>query len=123
MSKIKLLSKIKSVDENSTHELCGIMNDNRIVYNDSGIKTTLIFDDKLYMSRETDDYKFEFIFLDSKSSKGKYTLKLYNNSIDVDINTSSLVLLPNVIKLKYELLIDGENCGLFDFELKYEKVE
>lgn len=120
MSKIKIFTKLDSPDEKVVKEFKGILNNNKLVYTDDSVKTTIVLNDDLLMTRENDDYKFEFIFKDKSVTKGYYTLKMYNTSMDLEIKTYKLEINENFFKVEYELLIDDEDKQKFIFELNYE---
>lgn len=120
MSKIKLSLKIKSPDIEEDKKISGIINNNRIVYTDNGIKTTIVLAEPLYLSRENDDYKFEFYFDSNRITTGKYTLKMYNTSMPLKIRTLKQQYELHSLKLKYDLCMEEEECGIFEFNLKYE---
>lgn len=120
--KINIFMKLISEDEKINKKLCGIINDNRIVYIDGDIKTTIILDDKLSLVRENKDYKFSFVYNNKKMSKGSYILNTYNYSIPLDIYTNELIIENNYVKIDYHLWIDQVDCGNFLFELKYENM-
>src|SRR5574344_2406693 len=118
MSKIKLKLSLKTSNNSYNKEINGIFNDNRIVYNDDGIKTTISLDN-LSIERENVDYKLELIF--SEKPVGKYLLKKFNKIIDLDLKPQEFKINDNKITIKY--YINFEEYELFEYKIEYNIIK
>lgn len=114
--KIFLKIKLKTNEEIITKETTGLKVDNKIIYSESNITTTITLnEDNIILTRENNEYKITLNFNNNKSI-GEYYLKGYNK-FDLNIKLNKLEIKNNFIKIKYELNDDD-----ILFECHYEEV-
>lgn len=111
--------KLISNEDSITKKISGIINNNRIIYIDDNIKTTIVLDDVISMKRESEEYIIEFIFDKKSKTKGTYKLLKHNISLDLEIDTLNIVNNKGLLVLEYHLLLSDEDKGIYKLELKY----
>ena len=98
-------------------EARGIINNNRLIFNDGNYDINIqIIDDYLIMKRENKEIISEMNF--NQKSSCKYFLKKYNKYVTFDIELIKLVIKENNIELVYKIEDD-----IFNFNLHYEVIK
>ena len=99
----------------------GILNDNKLVYKEEDISVTILLkDNKIEMKRKSHDYCIELSFCEHKPSLGMYYLKEYNQNLELQIETLSLLHNEQRIDIEYILSMEKETVGHFIFSLELE---
>lgn len=119
MSKINIDLKLTSSNEVINKKISGIFNNNRIIYIDDNIKTTIILDEILTLKRESKEYIINLIFDNNKSSE--YILVDHNIKIPLNLKIVEIIRKNNYLKLKYQLDVQEEN-SIYELELNYKKI-
>lgn len=102
--KIKVKSCLKNINENieEKNETNAIKNKNKITYHDNfSINKINIYDNKIMLVRENDDFIHTFNFEINKETTSEYYIKEYASSIEVKIKTTKLVITDNKIEINY----------------------
>lgn len=102
--KIKVKSCLKNINENTEEksETNAIKNKNKITYHDCfSINKINIYDNKIMLVRENDDFIHTFNFEINKETTSEYYIKEYASSIEVKIKTTKLVITDNKIEINY----------------------
>lgn len=118
--KIKVKSCLKNINENTEekNETNAIKNKNKITYHDSfSINKINIYDDKIMLVRENDDFIHTFNFEINKETTSEYYIKEYASSIEVKIKTTKLVITDNKIEINYIIKESNEEYNyILDME-------
>ncbi len=112
MSKIYIKLELTSDNASYLYEGFAIKKNNKIIYNDEGIMTSILLGDTIWLSRKK-DYEIKMGFLSNAKIKGTYIIP--EGKFDLVTETKDLKLLENSIKIKYKLMIN--NAFIDDFEL------
>lgn len=123
MSHIKGIVNLKKDNEIIYDNLLikGIIVDDRIIYKENNISVTIYdFDNTIKMKRSTNEYIIELNFINSKTAIGTYYLIEYEKTIDLNIDTFKLIISNNKLSLDYNLKMNTELIGHFNFSLEYE---
>lgn len=117
--KIKLKGYLKNINQNTTEiiDVNAIKNKNTINYkiNDILHKIT-IKNNKLFLSRNNNEYSYELIFELNKETNTEYYIKELNTSIDIRIKTTKLLIKDNKIEINYTV-IDSDEKYLYLIEM------
>ncbi len=124
MSKIKLNTSLKTCEEETSFQTLGVIIDNKITYKEEDVMVTLLqFDNKILLTRRSEDYTIDFDFQLNKKTKGVYNIKKLNYQIPLEIKTVELKNSNNNIIIKYLLKMNNEEIDLFKFKLVYEVIK
>lgn len=118
MGKTKFKSKIDS--QNEKYIICGncIYNNNKILYKEKDIKVTiLVFNNKIEMIRECNDYKIHLYF--EKDSVTQSTYQLFGGNKTFNLETKTEVLDINEDKIQIDYILEDNR---FSYILEMEKV-
>ncbi|MBQ9011877.1 MAG: DUF1934 family protein [Bacilli bacterium] len=116
MSKVKIKCTLKSKDTTHTYEGKGVLNNNTIIYNDSGVNTKIILSDIIWLKRKK-DYEITLGFSNNKSVKGTYIMK--EGKMITETDTIFLKKEKNSIKIKYNLKINKVLVDTFELNFKF----
>ncbi len=117
MAKIK--GRIKINNQNIMF-FKGIMNKNHITYKENDILVTIdIYENKIVMKREKDDYNAILSLIQNKVTKNKYNIKNIG-IVFINIKTLKLIIDNNFISIEY-LIIDSNET--FNYQIEYELLE
>lgn len=121
MSKIVINSNIKS---NSTNEILNnkkaIMKDDKISYQDAGINTSInVKKEEITLIRENDEMKITLKFKKNKKINSFYEIKDLKLKIEVMVDTKTLSITNNSIKINYDLYMNGEFSDNFNYDLEW----
>ena len=119
MSKINIDLKLTTNEDKISKKISGIIDQNRIVYIDDNIKTTILLDEIITLTRETEDYKIKLVFDNKESSE--YILLKYNTVLPIIAKIIKKTIEDNYLYIKYQLNIQNENT-IYELELKYKKI-
>lgn len=116
MSKIKIKTVLKSTETIHEYNGFGIFNGNKITYIDNNIKTSIVLDDIISLTRNS-DYQINLNF------KLKETLEgYYQNSygkINFKVKTKYLKNIDNLLEIHYSLFHEDNKISDFEFILEY----
>lgn len=122
MLKIRIHSAVISPEETITKEAIGILQDNKIIYKEDNVDVTiLIFDNKIRLSRVSEQYELNMEFIKDEEVPGNYIIEK-NINIDLKTKTNILKIDKSNIIIEYELKLADEEIGRFNFEIKYEVI-
>ncbi len=116
MSKIKVKSILKSNDGKYIFEGKGIKKDNKIIYNDNGVMTTITLGDEVYLERKK-DYLLKMGFCTYNSLKGTYIIP--EGNLEVKTVTKELKQSEGELKIVYSMEINNELIRDFELNLYY----
>lgn len=111
MSKIKIKYSVKNSNETISNECLGILNDNRITYNDNGVMT-IINIDLLELSRTTNEYEIKMLFNDNIC----YVIN-DEGTLNIDLELKTKKIDKNKIYIEY--ILSNE---IYYYELEYEVI-
>lgn len=124
MVKIKINSSLKTNEDIVLGEFLGTFDENKIFYQEDNINVTILVEDnKIKMSRTTNDYVIELNFALDQITKGIYDIKNHNIKMDLEVKTNILEINNNKLFIEYELKLNDEDMGVFSFEIKYEVIQ
>ena len=116
MNTKKINVVIKNNDEISEFSYDAIVNNWKIEYIENNLKTSLFIKDIVKLKREDDDMLLEIDFIPNEKSKGSYKSKKENINIELEIITDYVIILENVIIIKYKVLTTQQNV-IFKLEM------
>ena len=100
----------------------GILKNNQIIFFDNNIKVTIcLYNNKIKMTRQCNDYNLEMNFEKFLTINSFYDIKDIG-VIDIKIKTLNLLIKDNQIFLEYKMYLDKE-AKLFKYNLEYEVIE
>lgn len=106
------------------HFIKGSIVNGKIIYKENDILVKIQRKiDKIYLNRNHNDYKIEFVFEIGKKQVGKYILKKENIELEISIISKSIIEEIQSIKIEYTLFIDHEKINDYIWVLKYEVIE
>ena len=104
MAKKEIEVVLKTNDNIIKNNILGIVNNTTIKYNDGGVIVVITTqEDRISMSRTTDEYQLILNFIKDKEELGSYLLKETNAKFDILVKTKILEINDNNIKIVYEL--------------------
>lgn len=100
-----------------------IYNDSKLSYKDDidSIKIT-INKDNIIMIKENIDSKITFNFIKNKKTNLEYYIKMFNSYLDGQLLTNELIIDKDKINIKYELWIQDEYIGKYEYEVNIKEV-
>lgn len=122
MPKIKIQTKLKTSDNQISSETFGIYQNDKIIFIENNVKNILKLNESKFI-RETTDYKIELAFSNLNNTKGIYLIKNRDIKMDLYIKTNEYIINDSEIFINYDLKIERENMGNFDYHIKYEVVK
>ena len=106
MSKIRIRHCLKKENEKIGNSCLGIFRDNKIIYNDNNITTTLDIN-KLILTRKNNEYEINLYLLEEKANitinEGKMNLELKLLNKEINENNIKIEYILNDEKIIYEL--------------------
>ncbi len=111
MSKIKIKYNLKNSNQNLNNECLGIINNNKIIYSDNGITTT-IDKEKLIITRKNNDYEIKLHILEEKGY-----IDIKEGTIELKLKIITKILESNKINIEYLL-----NKEKYIYEVEYEVI-
>ena len=116
MSKIKIKAILKTPEEIHEYSGYGILNKNKITYIDNNIKTSIVFDNVISVTREA-NYQIKLFFANKKDLEGYYQ----NNYGIIKLKTKTKYLKNdnNYLKINYSLFHGKDKISDFEFILEY----
>ena len=111
MSKIKIKYNLKNSNQNLNNECLGIINNNKIIYSDNGITTT-IDKKKLIITRKNNDYEIKLHILEEKGY-----IDIKEGTIELELKIITKILESNKINIEYLL-----NKEKYIYEVEYEVI-
>lgn len=121
--KIFIKTTLKSMEEETSYEGYGILTENKIVYTENGVRTTIkVEQDKVSMKRNHDTYELLLHWDKKKKTDGIYKIYELHSEIHLQIETNMLELSSQEIKVKYQLKQE-DVIGNYEFHLTYEVKE
>ncbi len=122
MSKIIVKACVKENGEEIGHkiETQGILNNNKINYCDGDICVTInIFNNKIEMTRKSNDYTLYLNFIEGKKMDGYYYLNSMKTNLKLAVTTNRLAISPGNIEVEYRLNDSYTPEKSYFFSLKY----
>lgn len=123
MVKISLKTSLKSKQEKEPiiYIGAGIFDVDKIVYQENNVTMILRkLEDHISLVRRCNDYEISFCFDKTKKTEGKYQLLSLGKEMDFQITTSVLEWTNQRIQVIYELELENENLGQFEYNVTYE---
>lgn len=117
--KIKIKGYLENTTENTKEfiDTFGINNKNKISYIIDNTKYKLdMFNDKLILTRETEEFIHGMIFELNKETLTKYYMKELNSSISLKLLTTKLEINKFKIEINYKVL-DNDNEYIYLIEM------
>ena len=106
MGKIRIKHCLKKENEKISNSCLGIFRDNKIIYNDNNITTTLDIN-KLILTRKNNEYEINLYLLEEKANitinEGKMNLELKLLNKEINENNIKIEYILNDEKIIYEL--------------------
>ena len=125
--KIKIKSYLKVTGDSSCtleNHYTGKKEENKILYKEGEIMVCIAFlEDKIVMSRKTEEYDIELPFVLGKSLEGKYDIAELGGSLPLKVRTSLLKKQDKELEITYHLTIGKEDIGKYEFRLLYEVIK
>ena len=125
MSKVKIKSHLhnKSLNEVYTNEVIGIKNHNKIIYKDGAVNVVIsVKGNELFIERKCQDYHITLHLSNENITKGNYNINGVGE-ITLHIETKTLFLENNEIKVSYIIDFGNNEVTEFDFLLKMEELK
>lgn len=125
MSKVKIKSYLhnKSLNEVYTNEVIGIKNHNKIIYKDESVNVVIfVKENELFIERKCQDYHITLHLSNKSNTKGTYNIKGVGE-ITLHIETKTLFLENNEIKVSYIIDFGNNEVTEFNFLLKMEELK
>ncbi|MBR1376323.1 MAG: hypothetical protein IJ565_00710 [Bacilli bacterium] len=116
MQKISLKIEFHSDDMEYLKEFDGTIEENRIIYNEDGIKMMIDLNNNI-IARENDDFKIE---IDLSSNKCTYYLKEHHLETTLEVE-SKIIKKDNKILIEYFLIDNRENKIIYNIEYNIKK--
>ncbi len=116
MSKIKIKSVLKSKNGIHKYNGKGIKTNNKIIYNDKGILTTITLGKIIYLERKK-DYYIKIGFNISKTVLGTYIIP--EGKMKIKTKTKKIKQGENDININYSLYINDNHIDDFELNLQY----
>ena len=116
MGKIYIKSVLKSDEDVHIFEGKGIINENKITYNDNGVMTKVILGESISVERIS-DYTIKMNFKAQEKIDGTYNTS--EGSFALKTDTDYILYEKNGIKIKYRLMINNVLTQTFEFNLQY----
>lgn len=126
MEKLKIHSFLKVTgDSECTVENTykGTHKNDKILYHEGNIAVCLtVLDDTVSMNRKTEEYEIEMTFSENETKPGIYDLIEMNAQMELQVKTNHLKIEKGLVEIIYDLTINGEMTGTYDFTLEYEEI-
>ena len=126
MAKISLKTSLKNEEEEMPiiHEGFGLIHEEKIVYHENNVMTTLKRDQKVVsFMRRTDEYELHFSFDLQGQTEGYYKIFAIGSKMHLQINTNMLEWNNHKIEILYRLKIGDVDMGDYLYRLEYEVKE
>lgn len=123
MEKIKVKSIVENKYEIAEYTSFGIINGDEIKYEEDGTEVTInLFENSVTMIREQEELLITFNFILNETTNGKYYIYNPKMELGLEVKTTFLEMIDNVINIVYELKLNGQDMGLYKFNLEYEVI-
>ena len=116
MSKIRIKTLLKSNDEIYKYEGFGMKRKNKIIYFDNNIKTVIVLDNVVTLTR-TLDYEINLKFKLNEKLDSYYLTDF--GKIDLQTETKFIKQEENRLEVHYSLLNENKKITDFEFILEY----
>lgn len=116
--KINIKTNLTNITENTNeiNELKAIKNKNTITFMIENTKNKIIINNnELVLIRDNPEFSQKIIFTSGKETKSEYFIKEYNTTLNINILTTNLTILPDKIKISYKI-VDSEE--LYDYQIE-----
>lgn len=125
MSRVKISTLLKSLEDETKFIGNGILNDNKLKFEDNGVIVSLTFknDEEILFKRTTNDYTISMTFKNKLTNNGIYDIKSDSMQIPIEVSTENIIIKEGYICIVYELVLGGHNQGKFTYEIWYEVIE
>lgn len=124
MSKVIINSKLISKnDKDYLKDYKGLMNDNSIIYNHSGIQSKITIDgESVIIKRISKEADLTLSFKENESLDTDYIIKDVG-IVKVTTNTKHLMIKENEIMIEYDIYMNGVYSDTFEYNLKWSDVK
>ncbi|HHT37979.1 MAG TPA: DUF1934 family protein [Mollicutes bacterium] len=123
MKKVKIkMSIIDGLGEECFINEVGTYNEKEktIIYKEENVSVKIIMEDKIIIERENQDYSMKLIFEEQKVHNSSYNIYKPKMVLDLSVNTLILKRNVNSFYIKYKLVINNEDMGIFTVDFKWE---
>ncbi|MEG0408109.1 MAG: DUF1934 family protein [Bacilli bacterium] len=123
MSKIKLCTELVNKTENEVFktETNGIIESNKIKYNDNGITVVITLnDDKIIINRRSEEYDIILPLTLNEKQNGEYKVKQLG-TLNLEVVTKKLEINEKKIEIEYSMILDKTSKTDFFYKIEYEK--
>ncbi|MEG0909308.1 MAG: DUF1934 family protein [Bacilli bacterium] len=123
MSKIKLCTELVNKTENEVFktETNGIIESNKIKYNDNGITVVITLNtDKIIINRRSEEYDIILPLTLNEKQNGEYKVKQLG-TLNLEVVTKKLEINEKKIEIEYSMILDKTSKTDFFYKIEYEK--
>ena len=104
-------------------DIKALYNNDRLSYKDDNDSIKLnINKDNIIMIKENTDSKIVFNFIKNKKTNLEYYIKILNSYLDGQLLTNELIIEKDRINIKYELWIQDEYIGKYEYEVNIKEM-
>mgnify|MGYP001152065192 CR=1 FL=1 len=123
--KVKISTLLKTDECNSIPYQCiGMLKDNQLLFYENKVRVTITMQgDSVFMKRVHPDYVLSMQFTNSLTNEGIYDIKCDSVQMVVEVFTSVLEVKNGSLHVEYNLVLGGENQGMFIYDITYEVIE
>ncbi|MEG0022039.1 MAG: DUF1934 family protein [Bacilli bacterium] len=123
MSKIKLCTELVNKTENEVFktETNGIIESNKIKYNDNGITVVITLNtDKIIINRRSEEYDIILPLTLNEKQNGEYKVKQLG-TLNLEVVTKKLEINEKKIEIEYSMILNKTSKTDFFYKIEYEK--
>lgn len=123
MSKIKLCTELVNKTENEVFktETNGIIESNKIKYNDKGINVVITLNaDKIIINRRSEEYDIILPLTLNEKQNGEYKVKQLG-TLNLEVVTKKLEINEKKIEIEYSMILNKTSKTDFFYKIEYEK--
>ncbi len=125
MTKVKISTLLKTNTSDSiSYQGIGMLRNNQLLFYENDVRVTIeIQEGSIFMKRVHPDSVLSMCFTNSLTNEEIYDIKCDSIQMLVEVSTSVLEIKDGFIHIEYNLLLNGENQGMFMYDITYEVVE
>lgn len=126
MKQMKIHSVLSNNDNETTtiESLANYDEENNIFnYYEEDLNVELeVFDNKIILSRKSEDYDLVLEFIKDEKTNTIYEVKSIGLNLSLEVYTKELEIKENIIYINYELFNDKKSIGEFEFKFMFMEV-
>lgn len=126
MKKMKFKCYIKNVafSINNVYNFNGNLDiDKKLIsYKEDNIDVNLSYKDRVSITRDSKEYRIDMVFIPKEMVKGVYLLKETNTELNLNVFTNKVEKKKNSILINYDLTIENESSGNFEYYLEWSVI-